>query len=140
MALTFHGLIFDVDTEPAAHGGHLLRHPSGPQWPIHVYAKPLGERPFEQAVKAERALVAGELKDAKVVERTHLTLAGAATWVFAHAGLSADGVETHQQLAILEAGDHAVVLRVAGSIDERDAVRERFEQLLIELRADDDGA
>ena len=140
MSLTFHGLIFDVDAEPSALGGHLLRHPSGPQWPIHLSAKPRGERPFEQAVKVERALAAGELTDAKVVERTHLTLAGAATWVFAHSGLSADGVQTHQWLALLDAGEHTVILRVAGSLEERDAVRGRFEQLLIEIKsADDDG-
>lgn len=136
MALNFHGLIFEVDAEPAPIGGHLLRHPSGPQWPIHLYAKPLGERAFDHAVKAERALAAGELKNAKVLERTHLTLAGAPAWVFAHSGLSADGVETHQLLALLHAEDHAVVLRVAGSLEERDAVRERFEQLLIELKSE----
>jgi hypothetical protein len=137
MSLTFHGLIFDVDAEPAPTGGHLLRHPSGPQWPILLTSRPLGEQSFEQAVRMERAKVAGELTDAKVLERTHLTLAGAPTWVFFHAGQSADGVATRQLLALLHADDHLITLRTAGVEKEADAVRDRFEQLLIGLRADE---
>lgn len=138
MSLTFHGLIFDVDAEPSPTGGHLLRHPSGPQWPIQLHARPLGEQGFEQAVRMERAKAAGALKDAKVLERTRLTLAGVSTWVFAHKGLSADGVATRQLLALLECGEHLVTLRTAGIEEEGDAVRDRFEQMLIALRSDND--
>jgi hypothetical protein len=140
MPLTFHGLIFDVDAEPGPTGGHLLRHPSGPQWPIQLSSRPLGEQGFEQAVKMERAKVAAELSDAKVLERTHLTLAGAPTWVFAHTGLSADGVATRQLLALLHCDEHVITLRTAGIEEEGDGVRNRFEQLLIGLRAIDDDA
>ena len=69
-----------------------------------------------------------------------MTLAGAATWVFAHGGLSADGVATRQLLALLQCGEHIVTLRTAGVEDEGDAVRDRFEQLLIGLRSTDDEA
>ena len=134
MTLTLHGLLFDVDAETTPEGEHLLHPTSHPDWSIKVTSRPLNTESFDKAVHIERARAAAQVKNAKVLERTHLTLAGVPTWVFVQGGQSADGFAVQQMLALMHANEHLVAMHLMGADEASDSMRACFESALIGLR------
>ena len=127
-------LIFDADARPSGDRLFMLDARAGGEYDVLVHARPLDGQGFTEAVKKHRQSEVATLSEAKVLERTSMTIADCDTWLYTYAGRSADGVEARSFMAMIEGGEEMVVVTTLGRASVYLEQRAFFERVLKGVR------
>lgn len=101
---------------------------------VAIRTRPVLEGGFQSTLDDERAATLRLLPDAKLMERTGLTLLGREARMVIYAAQSADGLPVRFHQAFVLDDDEVVVLSALGQERRRDEVRDLFEKILAEAQ------